>query len=372
MTPEKSQPIAFFLLFLDGGGAERVVVTLANTLVDLANRPIHVVLAERKGPLLHELRPEVKIVDLCSGNELKAIFTLSKYLRKHSPAILMSSMKNVNVLAIIASLIARRPSRLVIREANVLLCSQEKYLQRIRTKILVYLMRGLYRFADAIIINSEATKLSLEQQNIKLPEAYVISNPIEIKRTSKENCKCNFPTPYICSVGRLKNQKGHETLLEAFALLPEKDLHLVILGEGELRHDLESRAASLQISNRVHMPGFIKNPFSILERAEAFVLASRWEGFGNVIVEALSLGLPVVCTDCPGAPRFILENGKHGHLVPVDQPQALADAIMQALTAPAGTPASRKARAADFDAEKICKEYLYKVLIPSSSKKEGD
>jgi len=361
----KKDLIAFYIPFLGGGGAEKVVVNLSNTLVALTSHPIHVVLATRKGVLLDQLHPKVQIINLASSNELHTTFALAKYLRKQKPAVLMSSMKQVNVFAIIASIIARHPCRLVIREANVLTTPSGNFLQKFRGKTLIWMMRSLYRFADAIVINSEATKLSLLNNNIKLPPASVIGNPIEVKEPNAQTLQQSlYPKPYICSISGLSTQKGIETLLEAFSLIPRKDLKLIILGEGELRSKLESLAGSLYISDRVQMPGFIDNPFPVLRDAEAFVLASRWEGFGNVIVEALAAGTPVVCTDCPGAPRFILEDGKHGHLVPVDQPQALADGIMRTLTDPAGTPASRKARASDFAAVKISKEYLHRVLLP--------
>ena len=105
---------------------------------------------------------------------------------------------------------------------------------------------------------------------------------------------------------------------------------------------------------------------SIVAHSSLFVLSSRWEGFGNVLVEALATGVPIVATDCPGGPAWILEGGRHGHLVPIDDPDALARGITMGMELPAGTPEGRRARASAFAAESIACEYLAKALLPAA------
>jgi glycosyltransferase involved in cell wall biosynthesis len=146
--------------------------------------------------------------------------------------------------------------------------------------------------------------------------------------------------------------------LDAFSKLRDQNTDLVILGEGPLRGRLLEQARELGVNERVYLPGFVSDPMRVLKNSSLFVLSSRWEGFGNVLVEALATGVPVVSTDCPGAPRSLLRGGALGHLVPVDEPDALARAITEALHSPRGTREDRLERARDFAAPVIARRYL--------------
>jgi glycosyltransferase involved in cell wall biosynthesis len=156
----------------------------------------------------------------------------------------------------------------------------------------------------------------------------------------------------------LADEKGFDCLLDAFSMLHNEEVDLVILGEGPLRRRLEEQARGLGVSERVHLPGFVSDPIHVLKHSSLFVLPSRWEGFGNVVVEALAAGTPVVSTDCPGAPRALLRDGELGHVVPVDDSEALAEAITEALHSPRGTREARQGRARDFAAPAIARQYL--------------
>jgi glycosyltransferase involved in cell wall biosynthesis len=135
--------------------------------------------------------------------------------------------------------------------------------------------------------------------------------------------------PVYLSAGRLAVEKDHATLLRAFALYCQdgRPGRLMILGEGPLRAELQVLSNALGISERVTMPGFVPNPLPYIRRAAAFVLTSRAEGFGNVLVEALGVGTPVISTDCPYGPAEILDHGRYGLLVPCEDPVSLAAAI---------------------------------------------
>jgi glycosyltransferase involved in cell wall biosynthesis len=134
----------------------------------------------------------------------------------------------------------------------------------------------------------------------------------------------------------------------------------MILGEGEERRKLETIVCKLALEDDVLLSGYVDNPYNYMARAAVFVLSSAWEGFGNVLVEAMAAGTPVVSTDCPSGPAEILEGGKWGWLVPVGNPELLAGAISATLVDKAD-PAGRINRAKDFEVAKICDEYL-KVL----------
>ena len=166
----------------------------------------------------------------------------------------------------------------------------------------------------------------------------------------------------LLAVGTLKAVKDFPTLLRAFALLREQvDARLLILGEGEERPALESLIQALGLTDVVELPGFVVDPTPYYARADLFVLSSTHEGFGNVIVEALDHGVPVVSTDCPSGPREILQDGKYGTLVPVGDVDALAQAMLAALHAP-HDPTALKARARDFAVDTIADQYLDHLL----------
>ena len=138
-----------------------------------------------------------------------------------------------------------------------------------------------------------------------------------------------YQKPVVIAVGRMENQKAFDVLIRSHAQMRAAgvDHHLLILGEGSLQGELEALVKSLGVESSVFMPGFAPNPHALMRRAAAFALSSRFEGLPMVLLEALALGCPVVSTDCPSGPAEVLEHGKHGVMVPVDDPQALAGAL---------------------------------------------
>jgi len=167
--------------------------------------------------------------------------------------------------------------------------------------------------------------------------------------------------PVILGVGRHYPQKGFDTLLRAFARVrQETPARLVILGEGPERPNLERLASELGVAADVDMPGFDPNPFRYMKRAGVFVLSSRYEGLPNVLIQAMACGCPVVSTDCPNGPAEILDGGRYGALVPVDDVEAMARAIVRALlgqVAPA--PADWLEQ---FRVEVVAEQYLRVML----------
>ena len=164
--------------------------------------------------------------------------------------------------------------------------------------------------------------------------------------------------PVCLAAGRLCPQKDYPTLIRAFATLAEtRPLRLLILGDGPDRADLESLIRQLGLADRVALPGFAENPFSAMARAGVFVLSSAWEGLPGVLIQAMACGTPVVATDCPSGPREVLVDGRYGPLVPVGDPEALAQAIGETLDRPLGAELL-KARASDFELAAVTRRYL--------------
>nr|WP_195759499.1 glycosyltransferase [Spiribacter sp. 2438] len=152
----------------------------------------------------------------------------------------------------------------------------------------------------------------------------------------------------LIAVGTLKRAKGYDVLLRVLAdLRGRRDARLLILGEGPLRGELEALARDLGVGESLWMPGFCPNPATFLKHAHVFVLSSNWEGFGNVIVEALAAGVSVVSTDCLSGSAEILDGGRFGRLVATGDTPGMAKAIEEAAHSPDDLD-RLKARAEDF------------------------
>lgn len=163
--------------------------------------------------------------------------------------------------------------------------------------------------------------------------------------------------PVVLAAGRLKKHKDHATLLRAFQVLARnRDLRLIVLGEGERQRRLEERVRALGLADKVSLPGWVDNPFAFMARAALFVLSSRHEGLPSVLIQALACGCPVVSTDCPSGPSEILEGGRIGPLVPVGDHAALADAMERVLDHPPDREMLMR-RAAFFSADRAVDAY---------------
>jgi glycosyltransferase involved in cell wall biosynthesis len=168
--------------------------------------------------------------------------------------------------------------------------------------------------------------------------------------------------PVIVAVGRLTEQKDFPTLIRAFAALrATRPCRLMILGQGELLETLKALCGVLGVADDVRFCGFQANPWNYMRGASVFVLSSAWEGFGNVLAEALSLGVPVVSTDCPYGPREILQGGRLGRLVPVGEPAKLAEAMASTLDHPPA-PGPLMAGALRFTRDVSGAQYLRLLL----------
>lgn len=334
MNPERR--IAFYLSSLGGGGAQRVVLTLANAM---AEQGVHIdlVLVKARGPFLAQVHPGVRIVDLAVGNVMLSLPGLIRYLRRERPVALLSSLKHVNVVALIARQLSLVPVRVVIGEHNTLSRSRKT---SFKDRLLPLLMRVLYPKADLIVAVSQGVANDLcASLGLAKEKVQVIFNPV-VRSEIAEQAAAPLDhawfqpgePPVILGMGRLTEQKDFPNLIHAFALLrKQRDCRLVILGEGELREELEALAESLGLTASISLPGFVDNPFAYMARAGVFVLSSRWEGLPTVLIEAMACGAPVVSTDCPSGPVEILQGDVWGRLVPVGDSVALADAIAATL-----------------------------------------
>jgi len=353
--------ISLLLPDLRGGGAERVTLDLAHALAQIGH-DVDLILLREEGEYLEEARAHFPLHILHAPRVRHATRPLAAHLRRHRPDGLIAMMWPLTVLAPILTRLLARGTRVAVVEHGIL---TQTYAYRGAThdKVMRASIAFGYRFAHARIGVSAGVALDMADL-AAMPAASVqaaynpirMATPVDQQALAKAEAIWHGNGPRILTVGNLKPVKNHSLLLRAFAQMEDPVAKLMILGQGDCEDHLRALAAELGVADRVLMPGF-HDPAPFYATADLFALSSDSEGFGNVIVEAMSHGLPVVSTDCPTGPREILGDGRWGRLVPVNDPAALAQAMTDALASPADI-AALKARAADFAPDIAARRYL--------------
>ena len=360
--------LAILLPNLSGGGAERVAVNLANGFA-LRGYLVELVLLSATGEFLVDLRPEIRVIDLQVDRFRMVLIPLVRYLRNAQPDAMLACMWPLSVIALWARSLAFVQTRVVIAEHTT--WSQDEIAKSHwgRWKVGTS-MHFTFPRADGIVTVSKGSADDLAHlTRLDRSTITVIYNPVVSDEKEPTN-ELLAPSDWwsgehrrVLAVGALKVIKDYTTLLTAFALLRQRvDARLLILGEGGCRLTLADQVKQLALDGCVFMPGFVKDPTPYFQHAELHVLSSTGEGFGNVIVEALAAGTPVVSTDCQSGPREILSDGKYGRLVPVGNATALAAAIGESLLANHDRRLL-KARAQYFSVSRAVDQYLA-LLFP--------
>ena len=364
--------ILFFLPYLGGGGAQRVFINILKAL-DKNKYNLTLVVIDKDGPYLSQIPAQVKLIELNSKRVLLSSLELKRLFSKYKPDIIISGLNYANIIVALSVKWAKVPSKLILTEHS---SYSGKNVQTNKIKYLMFkkLIKLSYKFADNIVCVSKGISEEVRQlTGIKQCEDIikVIYNPIvdkELTFKSIENVKDawinNKNFKVIISMGRLTKQKDFPTLIKAFAkyLASNRNtkVKLIVMGEGESRPELERMVNDLRLNNYVNLLGYVDNPYAYLSKADLFVLSSRSEGFGNVIVEAMACGTPVISTNCPTGPGEIIEDGINGFLVPVGDEEKLAKKISEVIN---NEGLQRKiaknafSRAQDFKVSKIVREY---------------
>jgi GalNAc-alpha-(1->4)-GalNAc-alpha-(1->3)-diNAcBac-PP-undecaprenol alpha-1,4-N-acetyl-D-galactosaminyltransferase len=329
--------IALVISSLGGGGAERVVSTLANawiregvdvTLITLANRSAD----------MHLLEPAIERIELnlASPSPNTFVALTRTFVRIHrlraallfcAPDIVISFMTTTNLLTILSCL--GLPAPVLVAERVFLSKSPPRGMWRL-------LYRPLYRLAAAVISQTRRGAADLEAR-LKRPVA-VIHNPLMPARleSEKKPLKSGAVSQlrkegkrWIVAAGRLTAQKGFDLLIAAFSRVAATDPEwiLIILGEGPERSSLAAQIAHLELTDRILLPGFSSEPQALMRQADLFVLSSRYEGMPNALLEAMSVGCPCISFDCETGPAELIEHGVNSWLVPPEDVSGLATAL---------------------------------------------
>jgi glycosyltransferase involved in cell wall biosynthesis len=300
--------------------------------------------------------------------DIRHINALTRYMETQRPDISLSALTYTNLAALWAKQLSSVKIPVIVSERIALSVhlQREKSRHLWRSRFILPMVERTYRFADGIVtVSDDVANDLVENAHVDRNSITTIYNPV-VDSTLPELAAQPLDHPWfrpdqppvILAVGRLTPQKDFHTLLRTFALLRgEKDIRLMILGEGRQRAELASLAKELGVDADVDMPGFVDNPYQYMARAAVFALTSLYEGLPGVLIQALACGCPVVSTDCPGGSAEILENGKYGRLVPVQHIRELADAIRLTLDS-SPDQEQLKARAALFSTDNATRQYL--------------
>ena len=315
----------YTLTNLAGGGAEKVAVNLIRNF-NREQYDFDLFLHKKEGSYLSEIPPNIKIISLLG--EFKNVFVAKIVGLLSLPLLLLQIIligKRYDLLicglestfvtyaTIISSFIHKKP---VIVTVHIDIF----YNPRIKDTFHLKIIKLLYPLCSSCVCVSNGVREGLINVVPSIKDrTSVIYNPFEIEtieRNGLEVVELPFTTPFVISVGRLEIQKRFDLLISAHKAVLDRggNNSLIIVGEGSERNNLQSLIAKLELESTVKLVGFDNNPHKWVSKAHCFVLSSENEGFGNVLVEALALEIPVISSDCPSGPSEILKNGHYGML----------------------------------------------------------
>lgn len=323
------------------GGSERQAVQLTRLLVENASFNVHVACLNGEGVLRGAIEDlgftnihEYKLTSFYDANFVEQIRRFAGYLRANEIEIVHTHDFYTNVFGIAAATLARVPVKIASkRETGGMRSRSQKILEKF-----------IFRRADAIVVNAEAVKNYLLDEGVQAAKLRVIYNGLDLERLKPESAdsraicrKFDLPADenvkFITLVANLRHAvKNQPMFLRAAQTIARKfpDAHFVVAGEGELKNDLQTLAAQLEIGGRTHFIGRCDDVAGLLSISYAGVLCSRHEGFSNSILEYMAASLPVVATDVGGA-REAIRAGKSGFLVQSDDAAAMAERLIDLL-----------------------------------------
>lgn len=347
------------------GGLERVQYNLARALRQ-RGRAVRIVAGrDAGGP-----GADHEVQCIAPAGAWQFLGRLPGHIRRTRPAVVVTTSNDVAVWLLACRRWAFPHTRIVVSQHSPISGPRlsAKGLRRLKLEAIRGAMRWAFRRADALIAVSAGVakdmhdELGLHDCNIE-----VIYNPVvdgEATDPAPEFLAWPFDrdgVPVIVFAGRLAAEKRLDLLLKAFVRVREtRPARLLILGEGELSTDLRAAVEAAGIRHDCAMPGRVDDIQPWLVHCSLLVLPSDYEGFGNVLVEAMQAGIQVVATDCPCGPAEILANGQYGQLVPVADAAALAAAILRSLDHRFHVPADvLRRRAKEFSVARSCDAYCH-------------
>ncbi len=348
--------ICFVLPSLNGGGAERAAVQILNGL-DPDRWERSMFLFAREGPYLSEVDPAIAVTSAGTASRWGRWRALRARVGSERPEIVMAFLSFFSVLSAVraANTGAKVAFNLQTPMSEFLTDADYQWRRRWHKAAFATVTRVGYAAADLIVATSHGVARDLTSAFAIDPDRItVLPNPVDLMRVRAASAEpideALLPAgsgPLIVAAGRLADAKNYPLMIEAFAALRQRmPARLCILGQGELEPALRQLIAARGLGDAVVLAGFQANPWKYIARAEVFLLTSRYEGFGNVLIEAMACGVPVVATASAGT-RDIVQHGSDGLLVEIHSPKHVADSLASILnSSERRTAMARAARAA--------------------------
>ena len=327
--------VLFLIPSLRGGGAERVITTLLQHLDRSSFKLTLAIVDAREAVFLNEVPADVEFIDLRCRRVRYALPKIVALIWKRRPDVVFSTLGHLNLaLAMLRPFLPRHPcyiARETVVVSEVLAACRYPWLRR-------WMYRHFYFNHDVVVCQSQDMLEDLvENYTFSEERTVLIHNPVNverIRRSVEESCpdyvsavERHSDIVQLVAAGRLVDQKGFDMLIDAMTLLHDARIRLTILGVGPLRASLERLAQTMGVADQVQFAGYQTNPYAWFARADAFVLSSRYEGFSNVVLEALACGTPIIATPAPGGTREILDGIPQCVVAEEISSHALADAI---------------------------------------------
>jgi glycosyltransferase involved in cell wall biosynthesis len=330
--------VCFVLPSLNGGGAERAAVQVLNGLPpDKWDRSMF--LFERTGPYLADLDPAISLVSAPSPSRGDRWQALRQFVKTTQPRVVVAFLSYATTLS--AARAAQTGAKVVFNQQTPMTAflgdADYEWRQGWRRKVFTATSRLTYSAADLVVATSNGVAEDLTKNFGVSPDSIqVVPNPVDLetvraKAGEAAELDLHGDGPVIVAAGRLADAKNYPLLIDAVGVLRQSmKARLFILGQGELEPMLRQHIAERGLDDAVTLLGFHRNPWKFIARADVFALSSHYEGFGNVLIEAMAVGVPVVATASAGT-RDIVNHGVDGVLVESHTATALAAALRQVL-----------------------------------------
>tara|TARA_R110002124_G_scaffold47900_4_gene141852 strand:- start:65 stop:1186 length:1122 start_codon:yes stop_codon:yes gene_type:complete len=370
--------ISIVLHDLRGGGAEKMMVRLANQLAENGDS-VEMILLTAGGVNKPFLSKSVTLIELNSTRTLSAFSPLRKHLKASQPDGILAALTHVNVITSVVCASLGWLSCLSVSERNTFSLDR-KVNNGLVMKATYAIAPFIYRFIpNPVIAVSKGVADDLVACSVvRQKDVCSASNPVitnetleAAKQQGKHPWLTNKTGKTVVAVGRLSEQKGFDMLIDAFAtVLKEVDARLVIFGEGELRDELQRKIEQHNMAQSVDLAGYTDNPIAEIKQADLFVLSSRFEGSPNVLVEAMSVGCKVIAFDCPSGPMETLNGGAVAPLIEYKNVSALAKSIQAELVTDNSLENRNRIIGAveRFSAENSAKEYRQLIFANTQVK----
>ncbi|WP_094571054.1 glycosyltransferase [Mucilaginibacter xinganensis] len=330
----KQSKVFFIIPTLNGGGAERVLISIANYFVQLKCTPV--IIALNQCEPAYVINPAVKVIFLVRRQGKRSLrlyyifqtsFKLMALILRQKPVCVLSFITSANLWAGITCTITNTPFIVSERTTPDRTINQFSYLLKLITAL-------LYKKAKAVVVSAKGVEDCLRKNELFKDITNVYRIPNAVPEFDNPSTRLVHSRPFILGVGRLSYVKGFDQLITAFSNAQLDGVDLLIVGDGEEKSNLICQIYNLGLRDRVKLLGAKTNLQDYYSQAEIFVLPSRNEGYPNALVEAMSFGCPCIAMNCEFGPSEIIKNKKNGILLPNGSIDALSNTLKQLIADP--------------------------------------